>query len=72
MAEVAYMAVLCGFNLNDVCKTFSNFIDPFGGSHVDKRAEIHVWKTEMDGLHSRYKELDLSEQWRSLARKTQQ
>lgn len=72
--EVAHLAVLCGFALNDVCKTLSNFADAMNGSNLDNRASFHVWRVEMavydfsqlKAKLEKPKELDLSSQWKEL------
>lgn len=73
-AEVAYLAVLCGFNLDHVCKTLSNFRDAMDGSNIDNRIAFHIFRFEMavddvrklkDKLENPI-ELDLSGQWKSL------
>lgn len=68
--EVAWWAVKCGFELEDVCRVLSDFTDAIQGSSIDNRAKFEVWRFEMV-VHKRQPAiLDLTEQWKSLAAKS--
>lgn len=41
--EVSYLAVLCGFKLDDVCALLSNFHDAMAGSNIDNRLALTIF-----------------------------
>lgn len=76
-SEVAHLAVLCGFDLSDVCMTLSNFEDAKRGSHIENRAAFQTWRLEMaiDDCNKLKKkleprELDLMPLWADLVANT--
>lgn len=76
--EVAYLAVICGFDLDDVCATLSTFQDAMQSSHIDNRAAYAMWlfdKAIFDFAKckknlERVPELDLTHQWKELVANT--
>ena len=78
--EVAYMAVTCGFKLEDVCSTLVDFRDAMLGQRMENRAEFHLFRFEIalrDFLKLKHeletpKELDLMPLWKDLADNTTQ
>ncbi len=77
-AEVAQLAVLCGFDLDVVCMTLVNFRDAMAGSHIDNRAALEAWRFDMTLEHieetkremAKVKELDLMPMWQELVAHT--
>lgn len=66
--EIGYMAVMCGFVLEDVCAVLSTWaIDSECRNTSDRRAQIFI-TDEMRGIN-RVQGLDLTKQWMELAMK---
>jgi len=76
--EIAHLAILCGFDISDVCMTLSNFRDAMEGSNIDNRAAFQGWlfdKAVGDFMKlkedlARVPELDLRPQWKELVANT--
>lgn len=72
LQEVSYLAVLCGFDVTDVCFALSSFRDALQGSQLGNRAAFHTWMVDQaiqdfQRLKTpKAKELDLSEQWKAI------
>lgn len=68
--EIAHLAVLCGFNVDDVCSTLANFRDAISDTYVESRAakETLILEMTIDTVLEMRRpiELDLYPLWQDL------